>query len=245
MVFPWIEGNTLALSEVTTEHTKQIGKIVASIHKANIKLHDLQKPEIHFISEEHWYSLMHEALNNQLPWAAAAKINLPNLIAWSHAYQKAKQQLNKQLIISHKDIDPKNVLWCNDTSPVLIDWEGAGFVNPTEEIINVAMEWAGMTEILFRETIFSAVIEGYCNNSGHIIESEMHDALYGLIGNCLAWLEFNMSRSLDSKQFDSAAQKLGIEETEMTLKKLNFLAENVDRFQKLIQATLDATKFCE
>lgn len=138
----WIQGNTLALSQITTEHAKQIGKIVAAIHKANIKLPDLQKLEVHSISEERWHSLVHEGLNHQLPWATTAKINLPTLIVWTQAYQKSKQQLNKNLMISHKDMDPKNVLWCNDTSPVLIDWEGAGFVNPTEK--SSMLLWNGL-----------------------------------------------------------------------------------------------------
>jgi thiamine kinase-like enzyme len=62
------------------------------------------------------------------------------------------------------------VIWRDSTSPVLIDWEGAGLINPTEEVINVAMEWAGMTEILFRKNIFSAVIESYRNNGGYIVD---------------------------------------------------------------------------
>lgn len=234
MVFPWVEGKALILNQVTMEHAKQIGAIVASIHAANIKLMDLSIPDTHFISEEHWHSLVSEAISKKLSWAAVASTNLPHLIAWSSAYQKAQQQLCKHLVISHTDMDPKNVLWCNDTSPVLIDWEGAGLINPTADLMNVAIEWAGMTDHIFKEDIFSAVIEGYCNNGGSIIECDVYDALDGLIGGCLGWLKFNMCRSLDSTIFDVDAQKLGLVETEITLKKLNFLAANRERFIRLV-----------
>ncbi len=233
MVFPWVEGKTLTLNQVTIEHAKLIGAVVAAIHAANIKPFDLPIPEAHFITAERWHALVDKALNKKLDWAIVAKNNLPNLMVWSETYQTAKQRLNKRLIISHTDMDPKNVLWPDDTSPVLIDWEGAGLANPTAEIMNVAIGWSGETELLFRENIFSSVIGGYCNSGGCIIESDMLDAFHGLIGGYLAWLEFNMSRSLDSSKYNVYAQNLGIKETKLTLKKLNFLNENIDRFMKL------------
>ena len=97
------------------------------------------------------------------------------------------------------------------------------------------MEWAGMTEVLFRDNIFSAVIEGYCKAGGSINESEMHDAFYGLIGGCQGWLEFNMCRSLPSSGYDIDTQILGIKETELTLKKLHFLFKNIERFIALLK----------
>src|SRR6185312_8848590 len=177
MVFPWVEGKTLTVSQVTIENAKQIGKIVAEIHATNIAMPDLPMPEIHSVSEERWHFLIDEAVSNKVVWATEANNNLSNLIGWSDICRKAKQRLNKNLVISHRDMDPKNVIWCDAVSPVLIDWEGAGLINPTEEVINVAMEWAGMTEILFRENIFISVINGYCGSNARINESEIHDAL--------------------------------------------------------------------
>ncbi len=233
MVFPWVEGKTLALHQVTPEHAKKIGSIVAAIHAANIKPFDLPIPETNTISAKRWHDLVDKAFYKKLSWAAVANTNLPRLIDWSDTYQEAKQRLNKHLIISHTDMDPKNVLWTDDSSPVLIDWEGAGLANPTAEIINVAIGWSGETELEFRENIFSAVIEGYCTGGGRMIKSDRRDAFHGLIGGYLAWLEFNMCRSLESSKYNVDAQNVGIKETKLTLKKLNFLDKNIDRFMQL------------
>ncbi|MBA3536167.1 MAG: aminoglycoside phosphotransferase family protein [Tatlockia sp.] len=235
MVFPWVEGKTLALNQVTIEHAIRIGAIVAAIHLANIKPFDLPIPETYYIPAERWHALVDKAFKNKLPWATEVNTHLPRLIDWTEIYQKAKQRLNKHLIISHTDMDPKNVLWFDVTSPVLIDWEGAGLANPTAEIINVALGWSGETEQMFRESIFSAVIEGYCKSGGRIIKSDMRVAFHGLIGGYLAWLEFNMSRSLESSNNYDDASKLGIKETKLTLKKLNFIDKNIDRFMKLLK----------
>ncbi|HEH5924806.1 TPA: phosphotransferase [Legionella pneumophila] len=233
MVYPWVEGKTLTLDQVTTKHANKIGTVVAAIHAANIKLFDLPIPEVHSISVEHWHNLVEKALNNKLAWADVANTNLPDLIIWSDLYQKAQQRLNKHLIISHTDMDPKNVIWHDEVSPVLIDWEGAGLANPTAEIMNVAIGWSGETELLFRENIFSAIIEGYCNAGGYIIKDDMPDAFYRLIGGYLAWLEFNMTRSLDSSEYKVDVQNRGIRETLITIKKLNFLSRNIDTFISL------------
>ncbi|MBA2711586.1 MAG: aminoglycoside phosphotransferase family protein [Tatlockia sp.] len=233
MVFPWLEGKTLAHHQVTPAHAKKIGAIVAAIHAANIKTFDLPTPETYTVSAERWHDLVDKAFNDKLAWATVASTNLPRLIVWSDTFKKAKQRLNNHLIISHTDMDPKNVLWTDDTSPVLIDWEGAGLANPTAEIINVAIGWSGETELEFRENIFSAVIEGYRNSGGRLIKSDRGDAFHVLIGGYLAWLEFNMCRSLKSSKYNVNAQNVGIEETQLTLRKLNFLEENIDRFIKL------------
>ena len=228
MVFPWIKGSTWRVEQVTSQQAVKIGTILADIHTAKINMMDtLPIPETHKIISEHWQSLINEALVNKLPWATEADQHLMNLISWSKNWHKAKQRMNSHLIIGHKDMDPKNVLWCDDGSPVIIDWESAGLINPTEELIAVAIEWAGMTESLFRSNIFSAVINGYCNGGGHVNKREIPDAVYGLIGGCLGWLEFNMYRSLSSSMYDINIQKLGYQEVVLTLKKLNFLAQNM------------------
>ena len=208
MVFPWIDGKSLTVDEVTIPHANQIGELLAKIHAANLIKFDLPVPEEHLISQERWHTLIDEALNENLPWASMAHTNVPNLVAWSDAAIQAKHRLSNHLIIGHKDIDPKNVLWQDVTSPVLIDWEGVGLINPMEEIVNVAIEWAGMTELLCRDDIFLAIIAGYCNAGGCLNELEVGDALFGMMGGCLGWLEFNMYRSISSSGYDLETRRL-------------------------------------
>lgn len=236
MVFPWVDGGSLMVDAVTVAHANQIGEILAKIHAANLNDFDLPVPEGHLILQERWHALIDEAIKEDLPWALDAQTNLANLVAWSDAANQAKQRLSTHLIIGHKDIDPKNVLWRDEYSPVIIDWEGVGLINPTEEIINVAIEWAGMPALLCRDDVFSAVIAGYCNAGSCIIDSEVGDALFSMMGGCLGWLEFNMYRSLALSGYDFETKRLGIRETELTFKKLHFLANHREHFIKLMNS---------
>jgi thiamine kinase-like enzyme len=40
-------------------------------------------------------------------------------------------------------MDYKNVLWDKKDRSFLIDWEAAGYINPLQELIDVAMAWSG------------------------------------------------------------------------------------------------------
>lgn len=48
--------------------------------------------------------------------------------------------MRKCQVISHRDLDPKNVMW-DGMNPYLIDWEAAGPVNPYQEFLEVALYW--------------------------------------------------------------------------------------------------------
>ena len=54
--------------------------------------------------------------------------------------------LSTTTVISHRDLDPKNVMW-NYNKPVLIDWESAGYINPMQDLIETAIYWSKMNKV--------------------------------------------------------------------------------------------------
>lgn len=56
-------------------------------------------------------------------------------------YNRSLPVLNSESVLSHGDIDQKNVLWNQDNSPTVIDWEAAGYVNPMVELFTAALYW--------------------------------------------------------------------------------------------------------
>ncbi|MFS1511599.1 phosphotransferase [Chengkuizengella sp. SCS-71B] len=53
----------------------------------------------------------------------------------------AAKLLASNTVISHRDLDSKNVMW-NQDNPVLIDWESAGYINPMQDLIETAIYWS-------------------------------------------------------------------------------------------------------
>lgn len=48
---------------------------------------------------------------------------------WDRDVVTGLHEASQNQVISHRDLDPKNVMWKND-APYIIDWEAAGYVNP-------------------------------------------------------------------------------------------------------------------
>lgn len=221
MVYPWIVGHSLEFQQITTEHAYQIGLILGRIH--DLHLHNTSKPdelyEITKFTNEHWESIVNDSLNQNLINSNLLSLHLPNLIQWNNQYQPDP---NSELVISHRDIDPKNVLWCDNSIPVLIDWESVGYINPTEDLITVALNWGGL-DIRFNMDNFLAVIKGYYVN-GRISNIHSIDfAFNNIIGNILSWLEYNISRSVRYKDYDINIQKISVQEINKTLGTLHFI----------------------
>ncbi len=54
---------------------------------------------------------------------------IDKLINWNSRINEANYKLSEFMVVSHRDLDPKNVMWYQDI-PFFIDWEAAGYVKP-------------------------------------------------------------------------------------------------------------------
>ncbi|HIW34166.1 MAG TPA: phosphotransferase [Candidatus Paenibacillus intestinavium] len=52
---------------------------------------------------------------------------IEDLDKWNERANNAAKLLANDCIISHSDLDPKNIMWDNNC-PTIIDWEAAGFI---------------------------------------------------------------------------------------------------------------------
>lgn len=163
--------------------------------------------------------LTFHAASQNLEWAYIARSMLPRLLTWSRLYEVAGQQLGRHQVVSHRDLDQKNVLWRDDQTPYVIDWEAAGLINPTLELVGAALSWSGLVVGDVRKESFDAVIEAY-RQAGGEIHDKSEVALHGLMGTWLGWLLFNMRRSLGESVEREEERDLGVRETSMTLKLL-------------------------
>ena len=57
-------------------------------------------------------------------------------------YESHIPTLRKNLVISHRDCHPKNMLWDSQGQYFLIDWESAGLINKTKDTIATAIYWS-------------------------------------------------------------------------------------------------------
>lgn len=98
-------------------------------------------------------------------------------------------------MISHTDLDRKNVIWQDDKA-FIIDWEASGYINPTIELIQVAWYWSGGDKENIDYNKFKRIINSYKQSYKGKIDKNIHILINADNYEGLAWLDYNLKKSL-------------------------------------------------
>lgn len=213
LVYPWVEGKALKSDQVTSTHAIKIARLLAKMHRIHLVIPELTEPALPVHSNDELLELIHGASAQEVPFAKSLEESAQALVDCNEKYQQAITPLKSQLVISHGDLDVKNVLWNADGEPILIDWESARLLNPTYEMVNAAFDWSGITT-KFDSALFKEMLNEYEQAGGHIEEPLLIAACYGVLGNWLHWLIYNIRRADSS---DVTQKSLGIQQVNMVL----------------------------
>jgi len=147
-------------------------------------------------------------------------------------YSKAVDVLNWDLLISHRDIDQKNVLWWKGNIPYIVDWESVWYINPTMETISAALNWWGLLAWVVKKEVFFKLIEWYITqrklNLEHILPS-----FYAYAMNMIDWLKFNIDRS--NKDIAESEKEIANNEITKTTKSLELFNWSLDIYCSWIE----------
>jgi thiamine kinase-like enzyme len=223
LVYPWIDGCVLPEGTVSEFHALQISGILAKLHGINLEV-----PEFEVIplaqTPHDFSSLIRQAER----WECSVTRRLQDfeseLVVMDRSCRKTLQSLNPNCVVSHADLDPKNVLWTADETPILIDWESAQKLNPTYEIINVSLDWSGILTDDFDHSLFIKMLKAYGQEGGQLDTGFIEPAFQTVVRNWLDWL---VSQIHQTSQLHSAEEKVfrinQVDQTLSTLLKLNHL----------------------
>ncbi len=182
MLFLWLTGKS---HFITTETAWQMGKILAKIHAAKFTMSHLPKPDWAGFSKQHWQDLLNNVQDSTIT------NRLADLIVWSEIASTARDYVKSELVVSHRDFDPKNVVWQNNA--VLIDWDYAGLINATLELFIVALNWSNISLTGFDKIKFNAVCAGYRTIFPEVPAFSSF-TVAGYAGYVLDWIEWNLRR---------------------------------------------------
>jgi Ser/Thr protein kinase RdoA (MazF antagonist) len=236
-VYLWIDGATLPPVAADPRQIWRIGAILARMHALQLAFAELQAPPWDRYAEGDWALLARQGAAQGVPWAEAVRAALPEIAAWNALHRQAIPALNRTLVTSHRDLDQKNVLWRDAHTPMIIDWESAGPINPAVELAGVALNWSGHAVGPPDRASFVAAVDGY-RGAGGSVHDTGHDALAGCIGSWLGWLNYSMRRSLVESIATAGEQALGVQETFASLAALRSLAANLEKWASWIDSNL-------
>lgn len=195
MVFPWQEGTTLPPTAASPDAARQIGTLLGRLHVLNPAVEGLEPPNPPHFSETHWTNLVRQGEAEQVAWAEEASASLPELLRWSEAARQARQSLGRGWVATHGDMDQKNILWSDLQTPLLLDWESAGAMNPALEVMGTALNWAGQAAEAPVAATFLAFLDGY-QGVAPLDRASLRHAAAAVLDKWLVWLDLNLRRSL-------------------------------------------------
>jgi len=195
MVFPWVEGTTLAAGSIRIAHATTIGEALLAIHRLGRPAAGLGELEQPFVTDAEWTSLTRASGAAGTQWTAALAGARGELRVAGTRAEAAFAGFREPVLASHRDLDPTNVVWRPDGSPALLDWEAAGAIHPSLELVRAVFDWSANADGTLERARFVALVEGYRSHGGVLGEgaAPLVDAALGAM---LPWLAYNLRRSL-------------------------------------------------
>ncbi len=217
MVFDRLEGVSVFAPEITRRHCEQIGRILGKIHSANIQVDSMEKIET--VREVYdWNRYLELAKEQNSECYLVLKEHVSDIMHQDTVVVDSLGEVLKHQVISHRDLDPKNVMWKN-SQPYVIDWESAGYVNPYQELVEILNYWITEQDGNYSKEKFEALFEAYKEN---MTVSQVN---WGSILNCsadgmLGWLEYSVKRALGIEGTGAGEREEGLRQTKGTLAEL-------------------------
>ena len=228
MVFDWLEGKTLKSEEITEKHCEIVGETLAKIHKIDFsKIEDSERKNID-IEQFDWNNYLELAKKKNKAYVDILKQNVELLYELNKKSNKAIKYANSNLIISHTDLDRKNVIW-QEYKPFIIDWEASGYINPTIELIQVAWYWSGGDVENLDYKKFETVVNSYKKYAKREIDKNIEKLIYADIYSGLGWVNYNLKRSLCiENEYKQDEIKLAENEIIQSIGEINYNVSQMD-----------------
>jgi len=230
LVFDWVDGRSLKTNEINIVHCEKIGAILADIHLTDFSELDITNdwPDNEQITDWNYY--LQKGQDNSTVWVNLLLETIDKLYDWNAQANKSSRLLASDMVMSHRDLDPKNVLWDQD-NPIIIDWEAAGYINPMKELIETAIYWSESEMGNIDKERFLAVIGSYRKRCGTLQGNWRMVLESGFLGK-LGWLEYSLKRSLWIECTDEEEQKMGTAQVTGTINSIIRYADMICELEK-------------
>ena len=111
-------------------------------------------------------------------------------------------------------------------SPIIIDWESAGYINPMRDLMETAMYWCVDNTGNVDKDRFSTFINGYRKRVS-CLSADWRMVLESGFTGKLDWLEYSLRRSLWIECTDQDEQRMGTAQVIGTI-------EDLKRYDRII-----------
>ena len=230
LLFDWVDGRSLKPNEINRVHCEKLGAILSDIHMTDFSELGIINDRSDNSQLSDWNDYLQIGQENNTVWVNLLLENIDKLYDWNNSANKSAKLLSSDMVISHGDLDPKNVMW-NQDNPILIDWESAGYINPMQDLIETAIYWSENEMGDIDKERFLAFIGGYKKKYGILQANWKMVLASGFLGK-LGWLEYSLKRSLWIECTDEEEQQMGAAQVTGTINAIRRYADMISELEK-------------
>ena len=229
-VFNWQEGKITDWNNITCDQCYEVGNILGRIHSLNCDETKIEAAEESAIDWEGYVDRAKKTAN------AISGILAENMNLLKYAEEQmnnARKLLPAICCISDEDMDPKNVMWSNN-KPIVIDLECLDYGNPISHVLQLSLQWSGITTCNLNMSLLKAFFEGYF--AAYDNGFRAYEDVFGLAYAWVEWLEYNICRVL-GECADETEQALGETEVKNTIRRMQYLFLKEEEIKKFLNET--------
>lgn len=221
-IFHWQSGTISDWYNISAEQCKVAGSIQGKIHAIDARRVSQTEPEL---SSVDWDGLIKEAASKDQKVEKLLKENKELLLYAEGELNKARAALPAIECIVDEDMDPKNVMW-DKGKAVVIDLECLDRGNPVSSVLQLSLQWAGITVCDLDISKMKAFYEGYMEAYDNGFKE--YSKVFGLAYTWIEWLEYNITRALDADA-DKAERETGLSQVEQTIARIRYIKDMEDK----------------
>lgn len=230
VIYPWLEGYHILPAQVNPQHAYGIGSALSKLHQFPTGNSKLANFAYTVLLAQEWHTLADKLASHHLPYVALLAANLDTLIKLDAQGNSSFAKLQQNQVISHGDLDPYNVLWFDEQSLCVIDWELASLSYPVIDFVATLLYWS-LAGLRIKTDCVQGFISGY--QLSERFKGLIEPAVYVVLGHWLKWLEFNLRRAIATN--DSALKLISITEAQKTLDTVVYLAPLIADLTHMIE----------
>ena len=228
-IFHWQEGRVSDRHDISAEQCRIAGSIQGRIHSIDSKSIERTEPEFSAVD---WDGYAEEALSKSSDIGSLLKDNAALLKYAESEMNKARAALPGIECIVDEDMDPKNVMW-REGEPFVIDLECLERGNPVSSVLQLSLQWAGVTICDLDLEKLRAFFEGYREAYDNGFDD--YASVFGLAYTWIEWLEYNIERALGNCA-DEAEREMGISQVRQTVEIIRYLSDMEDRIKQCLNS---------
>ncbi len=220
-VFDWIEkAMDYTHQPENLDACHKIGATLGKLHQIDFSSLPMDEHRDDAPNVTDWEYLISQC-NDDAMIRRLSALDIPYVALSQRRCHEANPLLHRQ-VMSHRDLDPKNVMWDDKKNPIFIDWEAAGPINPTFEMIEVAIYWSEYSDATINRDAFAEVIKGY-QQECPIHHDDLSAVWDALATNKIGWIEYNLKRAVGIESSSSDERDMGFQQVQETIQAMKQL----------------------